>query len=111
MAELITKTDGDALSRLIQLQAGRNDIRLAWVGKGTEDLVALVNAHAVQDCMAKHLWTGIRELMHMPEMRELPEPLQAQIMPIVLKAQALTELENEAHAKRLAEPPKTAGVV
>lgn len=100
MAELITKTDGDALSRLIQLQASRHDIRLPWVGQGTADLIALINAHAVQARMSKHLWTGIRELMHMPEMRTLPEPLQAQIMSIVLKAQALTELENETQANK-----------
>lgn len=100
MAEVI-KADGDALSRLIQLQAGRYDIRLPWVGKGVEDLVALVNAHAVQARMAKNLWGGVRELSQMPELRSLPEPLQAQIASIVLKAHALTDLENDAHAKRL----------
>jgi|SRR5271166_1271750 len=98
----ITKTDGDALSRLIQLQAGRHDIRLAWVGNGTADLVALINAHAVKARMAKHLWTGMRELMHMPEMVELPEPMQAKIASIVLYSQTLTELETEAHARRMA---------
>lgn len=94
--------EGDAVSRLIQLQAGRYDIRLAWVGRGVEDLVALLNAHAVQARLAKHLWTGMRELMQMPELRELPEPIQAQIASIVLKSQALADLEGEAHAKRIA---------
>lgn len=102
MAELITKTDGDALSRLIQLQAGRHEIRLAWVGDGTADLISLINAHAVQARMARHLWTGMRELMQMPEIKGLPEPLQAQIASIILKAQVLAELDTEAHAKRLA---------
>jgi hypothetical protein len=111
MVELITKADGDALSRLIQLQAARQDIRLAWVGNGTADLIALLNAHAVQARMAKHLWNGMRELMQLPELRQLPEPLQAQIMSIVLKAQALTELENDAHAKRLALADKPKGSV
>jgi len=101
MAELTTNT-GDALSRLIQLQAGRHDIRLAWVGNGTADLVALLNAHAVQARMSKHLWTGMRELMQMPELRDLPESVQAQIASIILKAQALTELDTEEHAKRMA---------
>lgn len=105
MAELITKTDGDALSRLIQLQAGRYDIKLVWSGSGVSDLIAICNAHAVQARLAKHLWTGMRELMQMPEIREIPEPLQAQIMSIVLKAQALVELDNDAHAKRLAAHP------
>jgi hypothetical protein len=97
----ITNSAGDALSRLIQLQAGRHDIRLAWVGNGTTDLLALLNAHAVQARMSKHLWTGLRELMQMPELRTLPEPIQAQIASIILKAQALNELETEEHAKRL----------
>ena len=105
MAELITKTDGDALSRLIQLQAGRHDIRLAWVGNGTSDLVALVHAHALKARMAKHLWTGLRELMQMPEMSELPEPMQAKIASIVLYSQSLTELETEEHARKLANMP------
>lgn len=109
MSEFITKTDGDALSRLIQLQAGRHDIRLAWVGAGTADLIALVNAHAVKARLAKHLWTGMRELMLMPELKELPEPLQAQIASIILKAQVLTDLDTEAHAKRLANSDKPKG--
>ena len=52
--------------------------------------------------MSKNLWTGMRELMQMPEIREIPEPLQAQIASIILKAQALTELDTEEHAKRMA---------
>ena len=103
MADVLTiKSEGDALSKLIQLQAARYEIRLAWSGNGTVDLVALLNAAAVQARMSKHLWAGMRELMQMPEMRELPEPLQAQIASIILKANALTELETEAHTKRMA---------
>src|SRR5271166_3577610 len=108
MAELTTNT-GDALSKLIQLQAGRHDIRLAWVGNGTADLLSLLNAHAIQARMVKHLWGGMRELMQMPEMRELPEPMQAQVASIILKAQALTELETELHAVLLANKNKPKG--
>jgi len=107
MAEFITKSDGDALSKLIQLQSGRHDIRLAWTGKGVDDLVAMCNAHAVQARMAKHLWSGMRDLMRMPEMAQLPEPIQAQIMSIVLQAQALVDLANDSHAKKLAQADKT----
>jgi hypothetical protein len=107
MGDLITK-DGDALSRLIQLHAGRHDIRMNWTGNGTADLVTLCNAHAVKARLAKHLWTGMRELVQMPEMALLPEPIAAQIMSIVLKSQALTDLETEAHAKRLAADKKGA---
>lgn len=106
MAELITKTDGDALSRLIQLQAGRHDIRLTWSGSGTADLIALCNAHAVKARMSKHLWTAVRELMQMPEFALMPEALQAQVASIVLKAQALLELDNDAHVSRLSQADK-----
>jgi hypothetical protein len=99
--------DGDALSRLIQLHAGQHDIRLAWLGNGIKDLVALCNAHAIQARLAKHLWTGMRELMTMPEMKELPEAIQAQIMSIVLKSQALVDLDHEAHAERMAKIDRT----
>jgi len=103
MAEVTYKTDGDALSRLIQLHAGRHDIRMNWTGNGTSDLIALCNAHSVKARLAKHLWTGMRELMQMPEMALLPEPIAAQIMSIVLKSQALTALETEAHQRRMAQ--------
>jgi hypothetical protein len=96
------KQEGDALSRLIQLQAGRHDVKVAWTGSGTLDLIAMCHAHAVKARMAKHLWNGMRELMQMPEIKELPEPLQAHIASIVLKAQALIDLDNDGHTKRLA---------
>jgi hypothetical protein len=110
VADFITKPDGDALSKLIQLQAGRQDIRLTWSGVGVTDLIALCNAHAVKARMAKHLWTGIRELMQMPELKTFPEPVQAQMMSIVLQAQALNDLETEEHAQRLAAAAKPKGV-
>ena len=103
MAE-ITRTEGDALSRLVQLQAGRHDIRLTWHGNGTQDLIALCNAHAVKARLAKHLWTALRELMQMPEMTQLPEALQAKITSTILQAQTLVDLDTEAHAKRLSNP-------
>jgi hypothetical protein len=106
MAETTKQMEGDALSRLIQLQAGRYDIRLTWSGNGVNDLVELVNAHAVKARLAKHLWTGLRELMAMPELALLPEPLLAQMTSIVLKAQTLADLETEEHAKRLAATSK-----
>jgi hypothetical protein len=93
---------GDSLSRLIQLQAGRHEIRLTWTGNGIADLIALCNAHSVKARLAKHLWTGLRELMQMPEMALLPEPLAAQITSIILKSQALTDLETVAHSERMA---------
>jgi len=109
MAEVTYKTDGDALSRLIQLQAGRYEIRLNWTGKGVDDLVSLCTAHSVKARLAKHLWSGLRELMQMPELALLPEPVAAHIMSIVLKSQALTDLDTEAHQRRMAQTDKTKG--
>lgn len=103
MAEqLITNTSSDALSRLIQLQARRYDVQLAWTGKGIDDLTAMLNAHAAKARLAKHLWTGMRELMQMPELLQLPEPVQAKVMSIILKSQVLVDLDTDAHAKRMA---------
>ena len=103
------KQDSDALSKLIQLQAGRHDIRLVWAGKGTEDLVQLCSAHAVQARLAKHLYNGFAELVRMPEMKTLPESMQAQIMGVVLSKQALVDLDTEAHAHRMASTNKPKG--
>lgn len=101
--------DADALSKLIQLHAGRNDIRLAWVDNGIADLMALCTAHAVKARIAKHFWTATRELMQMPEINQLPEALRAQIASIVLKAQVFVDLEGAEHAKRLAALDKPKG--
>lgn len=106
----IRTVDGDALSKLIQLHAGRYDIRLAWSGKGVDDLVQLVSAHAVKARVAKHLWTGIGELQQMPELGQLPEPLQAQIASIILKAKVLVDLDTDEHAKRMTALNKPKGV-
>jgi hypothetical protein len=111
MADLLMKSDGDALSKLIQLQAKRHDIKLAWVGNGTADLIALCNAHAVKARLAKHLWTGLRELLQMPELALLPEPVHAQLVSIVLKSQTLTDLETEEHAARMAAASKPKGAI
>jgi hypothetical protein len=110
MAEITNNSNGDALSKLLQLQAGRHEIKLNWTGRGIDDLVALCNAHAVRARMAKHLWTGMCELMMMEEMKQLPDPLQAQISSIILKAQTLVDLDNDSHAKRLVKMDKPKGV-
>lgn len=94
---------------MIQLQAGRHDIRLNWSGRGTDDLIALCNAHAVKARMSKHLWTGMHELMQMPETAQLPDPLRAQIASIILQAQVLTDLDNDSHAKRVLQMDKPKG--
>ena len=107
MVEAYKTDEMDALSRLIQLHAKRHDIRLTWSGRGVNDLTELLSAHAMKARLAKHLWTGLRDLMLMPELREMPEAVQAQIMSTVLKSQALVDLETQAHKDKLAaKPPK-----
>jgi hypothetical protein len=106
----IMNNSADALSKLIQLQAGRHDIHLVWTGNGITDLIALCNAHAAKARISKHLWTGVRELMQMPDMKTLPEPVQAQIMSIVLRAQVLVDLSTDEHAKRMAIIDKPKGL-
>jgi hypothetical protein len=108
MADIVNTT-GDVLSRLIQLQAGRHEIRLAWTGHGVADLTACMHAHSTKARMAKHLWTSLSELLSMPEMVDLPEALQAKITATILQAQVLLELENEERARKLAQAPPNKG--
>lgn len=88
---------------MIQLQAGRYGMRLTWTGNGLTDLVAVMNEHATAVRMSKHLWGSLGELMQLPEMRTLPESIQAQIASIILKSRTLLELETDEHARRLAK--------
>jgi len=99
---------GDAVSRLVQLHAMRNGIRLKWSGKGAEDISALCVENFNKTALSQCLWNGIKELMGMPEIKELPEPIQAKIYSIVLQAQALFELQkNENNAKQPFVAPPT----
>ncbi|HWX29575.1 MAG TPA: hypothetical protein VNZ53_19285 [Steroidobacteraceae bacterium] len=90
----MTEFAGDAVSRLVQLHAQRNGVRLKWTGKGGDDVsllcVDIFNKTALSQC----LWNGIKELMGMPEIKDLPEPIQAKIYSIVLQAQANFELQK-----------------
>jgi hypothetical protein len=101
MTENLIASSGDALSKLIKIQAARYDIRLQWVGDGLTDLAALCNAHAAKARIARHLWGALRELLSMTEMNDMPEAIQAQITSTILKAQALTDLDTQEHAERL----------
>jgi hypothetical protein len=100
---------GDAVSRLLQLHAHRNGVRkLKWSGKGPEDIAMLCLDNFHKTALSECLWNGMKELMAMPEMKELPESMQAQIYSIVLKAQANFELKKGDNAGK--QPPPTGAV-
>lgn len=94
MSDITLGTGGDAVSKMLQVIA--KDLKVAgikWIGKGPEDcrqlLVEIYNVRLLKDA----LWIGMRELLAMKEMTELPEPLQAKIAAIVLNARAQFELQ------------------
>jgi hypothetical protein len=84
---------GDSISRLLQVVAKESGVQgMRWTGKGREDMKAamleLYHARLMKDA----LWVGLQELCNMPELKELPESVQAQIAAIVLTARAKFEL-------------------
>lgn len=103
----ITVGAGDSVSRLIQLIAGRNGIRLNWTSRGADDLQMLCLGYSNKDLLTQCLWNGMKELMAMPELNELPEAVQAKIFAIVLQAQANFELKvlDRNTARERATPP------
>lgn len=98
MSEIIVGA-GDSVSRLLQVHAKEFDLKRQWTGNGRVDsrdiVLELVNTHALKDC----IWKGVIELYGMPELKELPESVQAKLMSIILSARACAEL--------LAKVPKT----
>lgn len=85
---------GDSLSTLVQLRAQQQGIRLAWTGKAIEDIDMLCMEYWRRKNLNECLWdNGLRELLMMAEFNQLPEPIQAKISSIVLKAKAHFELK------------------
>jgi hypothetical protein len=89
----VTVGNGDSVSKLIQLAAKEVGIKdLRYTGKGQDDTkmicVELFNSRLLKDS----LWTGMTELCQMPEMKELPERIQAKMMAIILTARGKFEL-------------------
>lgn len=102
----------DMVSRLVQLHAGRAGINLKWGGNGPADITMLCTDYQNKNLLSQCLWNGLRELMAMPELKELPEPIQAKIFSIVLQAQAVFELKiaerNQKAALQKPAPPGAA---
>lgn len=93
---------GDSLSKLVQLRAALVGIRLTWTGKAIDDIDMLCLEYFHRRNLNDCLWNGMKELMAMPEMKELPEPIQAKLYSIVLQAQAQFELKR---AQQLQKQP------
>lgn len=108
MAELIVG-GGDAVSRLIQLRASRAGVRLNWTKVGAQDLDLLLTDYSNKTLLNQCLWNGMKELMAMPELKELPESVQAKIFSIVLQAQACFELKVVERNQKAAQRPFTSG--
>jgi hypothetical protein len=100
MTEVTASTQGDAVSRLIQLDARTLKLTgLKWTGKAYEDirmvLSELDNARTFRDAILR----GVNELLQMPEARSLPEAMQAKLFATVLNARAELDLRVEARNK------------
>ena len=96
---------GDAIARLVQLHAKRAGVHLKWTGKGNDDLIMLVAHTSSQKLLAQCLWTGMKELWDMPELKQLSEPVYTKICSIILKAQANFEVRLDERNKRAAKIP------
>lgn len=87
---------GDSVSRLLQVHAKELGVKRVWNGDGRVDsrnlVLELHNTRVLKD----NLWAGLQELYAMPELKDLPENVQAKLMSIILKARACAELETKA---------------
>lgn len=99
---------GDSLSKLLQIRAAAYGISLKWSGKAIEDIDLLCMEYFHRKTLNDSLWAGVKQLLAMPELHELPQSMQAQIYSIVLQARAAFEM---ARSKRIAGPvPADGGV-
>lgn len=94
---------GDTLSKLLQVRAQLKGVYLKWTGDGIQDIDQLCLEYFHRKALNECLWNGMKELMAMPKLKELPEPVYAQILSIVLRAQVHFEIRR---AEELAKNPQ-----
>lgn len=86
---------GDAVSKLLQVYAKELGLKRIWAGNAQTDcrsvIVDLHNALLLKTA----LWTGLQELYAMPELKDLPEPVQVKMMAVILSAKAVAELATK----------------
>lgn len=95
--------EGDVLTKLIQLRARRLALDLRWPKEGIASLDLLCLACSNAMLVQEEIWNGVKELCAMPEMATLPEPMQAKIMAIILKARVSIELAKKDRDVRTAK--------
>lgn len=97
MGEILI-SEGDSVSKLLQVLAKEMGVKRIWTGDGRQDARAVMaDFHNVTQ-LKDELWKGIRELYEMPELRELPERVQAKLMSIILARRANAELKAKGYA-------------
>lgn len=102
----IPEIRGDSLSQLLQLRAHMVGVSLKWTGNAVTDIDLLCKEYFHRKALNECLWNGLRQLMEMPELKELPDSLQAQIYSIILRAKANFESQhNEMMVRNPAAPP------
>lgn len=87
---------GDSLSKLLQVRAKMHGVFMKWTGQAVADIDLLCQEYFYRKVLNECLWNGMKELMDMPELKTLPEPVYAQILSIVLRAQANFEMKHTA---------------
>jgi hypothetical protein len=103
---------GDSLSKLIQVRAKMAGVYLKWTGLAIQDIDLLVMEYFHRKTLNECLWNGLRDLMAMPEVKTIPEPVYAQLVSIVLRAQANFELARaEMIQKNPPAVPPNPGVI
>lgn len=94
MAEILIGA-GDCVSKLLQVLARELGLKRVWSGEGRKDARdILVELHNTMT-MKHQLWIGLAELYAMPELKELPENVQAKLMSIILASRANAELATK----------------
>lgn len=109
MDKRLQDLSGDALSKLVQLRAHLKGVSLKWTGDGIKDIDQLCLDYFYRRALNECLWNGLKQLMEMPETKTLPEPVYAQILSIVLRAQANFELKRAEAQSKEAKPQTTPG--
>jgi hypothetical protein len=98
----IPEVKGDSVSKLLQVRAAMKGVYMRWTGDGIQDIDLLCLEYFHRKTLNECLWNGLKQLMDMPELKTLPESIQAQICSIVLRSQANFEL---ARAEKLGSQP------
>lgn len=86
---------GDPVSQLLQLIAGDLGVRRTFIGRGRDDIRALLVELQNVTVKAEEAWKALKELFDMPELQELPEPIQVKLMAGILQARANIELRSK----------------